>query len=129
MASSNIKSEALTGFAAAAAYDEGRPSYSPEAVEQLLQKLEVSGIEGAKILDLAAGTGKFTELLSARPERFVITAVEPHNDMRKQLAAKDLRGVEVLKGTAESMQDIADGTFAAVVAAQASHPPHWTSYY
>jgi ubiquinone/menaquinone biosynthesis C-methylase UbiE len=129
MASSNIRPEALTGFAAAAAYDAGRPSYSSEAVEQLLQKLEVSGVEGAKILDLAAGTGKFTELLSARPEGFAITAVEPHDDMRQQLAAKNLRGVKVLKGTAENMQDIADGSFAAVVAAQASRPrPGYSCY-
>jgi ubiquinone/menaquinone biosynthesis C-methylase UbiE len=113
-----LKHEAQTGFASAAAYDTYRPSFPPEAVEQLLKHLEVYGVEGARIADLAAGTGKFTEILSARPEKYEIIAVEPHNDMRAQLEQKKLRGVTVVKGAAEDMSELDDGKFAAVIAAQ-----------
>jgi SAM-dependent methyltransferase len=121
MADSGLRKEAQTGFAAAAAYDAGRPTYLPEVVDLLLQKLEVSGVQGAKILEVAAGTGKFTEVLSRRPEKFDIVAVEPHDDMRQQLSNKKLERVTVVKGTAESLQGIQDGGFAAVIAAQVGH--------
>lgn len=121
MAESGLRKEAQTGFAAAAAYDAGRPTYLPEVVDLLLQKLEVSGVQGAKILEVAAGTGKFTEVLSRRPEKFDIVAVEPHDDMKQQLSNKKLERVTVVKGTAENLQVIQDGAFAAVIAAQVSH--------
>lgn len=69
-------------------------------------------------MDLAAGTGKFTELLSARDEEYDILAVEPHEEMREQLSKKNLKGVRVLDGTAESMPAVKDGEVAAVVASQ-----------
>jgi ubiquinone/menaquinone biosynthesis C-methylase UbiE len=71
-------------------------------------------------MDLAAGTGKFTELLSARDEEYDILAVEPHQGMREQLEKKNLKGVRVLDGTAESMSGVEDEEVAAVVASQAS---------
>lgn len=115
-----IKESAQSGFASAAEYETHRPSYPREAVEELLQKLEISGKEGAKIADLAAGTGKFTEILSSRPERYDIVAIEPHDAMRAQLEQKHLAGVRVIKGQAENLADIPDGSLAAVVAAQVS---------
>jgi tRNA G46 methylase TrmB len=118
MASSGLKHEAQTGFAAAGAYDAYRPAFPSQAVDALLKKLEVVGVQGAKIADLAAGTGKFTEALSARPEKYEIVAIEPHDDMREQLKQKNLRRVTVVKGTAEDLSELADGRFAALVAAQ-----------
>lgn len=91
---------ASRGFAAAASYDQHRPSYPPEAVERMLTHLQVRGLGGARILDLAAGTGKFTELLAKRGEQFEIFAVEPHKRMREELERKNLRGVTVLEGDA-----------------------------
>ena len=46
---------------------------------RLLEHLQVSGVKRARIIDLAAGTGKFTELLVGRSEDFEILAIEPHN--------------------------------------------------
>ena len=118
---------AQSGFAAASAYDAHRPSYPAEAVSQLLDALKVTGVDGAKVLELAAGTGKFTELLSKRPENYSIIAVEPHDGMRQELEKKGLERVEVYKGTADSMPEVADGSVAALVAAQVGMSLWWIS--
>ena len=120
MSQSNISQAAQSGFAPAAEYDAHRPTYPAEAVEQLLQYLEVSGVKGAKVADLAAGTGKFTEILARRPEQYEVVAIEPHDGMRGQLERKNLPRVQVVKGTADSMSDIPDESFDALVAAQVS---------
>ena len=120
MSSFRIAPEAHTGFAASSAYDEHRPSYPDEAVSQLLSALNIADVEGATIADLAAGTGKFTEILAARPENYKIIAVEPHDDMRKQLERKKLQGLNVLNGTAEDMSAIANRSLDALVVAQVS---------
>ena len=117
---SGIRQQAQTGFAAAAAYDAYRPSYPAEAVQQLLEACEVADVERAKIADLAAGTGKFTELLVRRPEKYAILAIEPHDGMRAELEKKELRGVTVVKGTAENMPEVPDEDLAAVIASQVS---------
>lgn len=109
---------AQTGYAPAAAYDTHRPAYPLEAVERLLEALEIKGKSHAKIIDLAAGTGKFTEALSARPEVYEIIAIEPHDGMRAQLQRKNLRNVTVVAGRAESMTEIGDGSVDALVASQ-----------
>ncbi len=118
MKGKGIPNQAQAGFASAAAYDQSRPTYDPKVVEQLLQSLEVAGVERAKVLDLAAGTGKFTELLASRPENYEIIAVEPHDGMREQLQRKNLKGVTVLKGSADDMSGVADSSVAALIAAQ-----------
>lgn len=107
---------ASRGFAAASSYDQHRPSYPPEAVEQLLAHLQVSGLRGARILDLAAGTGKFTELLAKREEEFEIVAVEPHGEMRGELEKKILKGVTVLEGDAVTIPLKARSVDAVIVA-------------
>lgn len=99
----SIHKAALSGFSSASQYDTHRPSYPQSAVSALLSALKVSGMQGARIIDLAAGTGKFTELLAARDEGFEIVALEPHDGMREELVRKQLRGVTVGKGTAEDM--------------------------
>jgi SAM-dependent methyltransferase len=70
-----------------------------------------------RVLDLGAGTGKLTQLLTARG--LEVTAVEPLAEMREQLAAA-VPGAKVLDGSAEKIP-LADGSVDAVVVAQAWH--------
>ncbi|MDQ1438017.1 MAG: hypothetical protein QOK43_1646 [Acidimicrobiaceae bacterium] len=103
-----IPEPARVGFGAGAdAYARGRPSYPADAVAYVLSK--VSGT----VLDLAAGTGIFTSLLT--PHREVI-AVEPVESMR----AKITDAARVLDGTAESIP-LDDSSVDAVTVAQAFH--------
>ena len=120
MASGDINERAQTGFAKSAAYDQYRPTYTPTVVQLLLDKLSISGKTGAKILDLAAGTGKFTEALAAREEQFVLVAVEPHGGMRQVLEDKKLSGVRVLNGKADSIP-LEDASVDAVICAQVGY--------
>ena len=108
---------AITGFAAASSYDLYRPSYPAKAVQQLLARLNIAGGQGARILDLAAGTGKFTQLLAEREERFEIVAVEPHEGMRSELEKKGWRNVTVIEGDARRVP-LEDGSVDAVIVAQ-----------
>ena len=112
----SIHARAQAGFANSAAYDLHRPTYSPTIVQFLLETLQVAGKRGARIVDLAAGTGKFTEALAARDEKFHITAVEPHAGMREVLAGKNLRGVTVVNGTADAMPEDDESVDAVFVA-------------
>lgn len=120
MSEFKLKASVQSGFSSAAAYDTHRPSYPSEAVDQLLQRLEIAGVTGAKVIDLAAGTGKFTEILASRPERFTVVAIEPHKDMRRELERKNLAGTKVINGHAEDLSVIPDKSVAAVIAAQVS---------
>lgn len=113
-----IPEQASTGFSNAAHYDKYRPSYPAEAVDKLLKSLGVAGVQNARIIDLACGTGKFTELLAARPENYEIVGVEPHQEMREELIKKNLGPrVKVLAGNACNMP-IGEGWGDALVAAQ-----------
>lgn len=94
---------AKAGFENAKAYDAHRPSYPPEAVEKLLGHLGIIDEAHANIVDIAAGTGKFTELLANRHENYNVIAVEPHELMREELVAKNLKGVKVVDGLAAHM--------------------------
>lgn len=104
------------GFDAVAnVYERGRPSYPDDAVSTIIQAL---GIQAAStVLDLAAGTGKFTRLLT--PTRARIIAVEPIQGMRTALA-DSVSGIEILEGTAESIP-LLDNSVDAVTVAQAFH--------
>ena len=115
---SSIPSASVKGFKDGSKYDQHRPSYPPEAVDSLLKHLQVADLNGAHIVDLAAGTGKFTGLLAGRQEGFEIIAVEPHDGMRVELEKKGLSSVKVLKGEASSMKGVESQTVDAVIAAQ-----------
>ena len=99
----DISPYATSGFASASAYDTHRPSYPSGAVSSLLSALKLDNMAGARITDLGAGTGKFTELLADRDEGYEILAVEPHEGMRNELLRKNLKGVKVVHGTAEKI--------------------------
>jgi len=117
MEKDSIRPEARSGFANGALYDQHRPSYPATAVDKLLNAVRVAGIAEANIVDLAAGTGKFTELLAARPEGYIVVAVEPHAEMRKELEKKSLQNVDVDDGLSTSIP-VQDGSVDAVIVAQ-----------
>ena len=96
---------------AAAAYESGRPSYPVEVVDWLLPSA------GAQVVEVGAGTGKFTQVLAARG--FDVTATEPDPGMRAALAAS-LPSVRVIEGFAERIP-LADGCADAVLGAQCWH--------
>ncbi|KAI9809871.1 MAG: hypothetical protein M1825_000304 [Sarcosagium campestre] len=109
---------AQKGFTNATSYDQHRPSYPSAAVSSLLEHLGVNGQNGARILEVGAGTGKFTELLVAREEAFEILAVEPHARMREELERKRLKGVTSLEGNSAALPLGSGDVVDAVVAAQ-----------
>jgi SAM-dependent methyltransferase len=101
-----------TSFGAAAdLYDSTRPSYPPEAVRWML------GDAPLRVVDLGAGTGIFSRLVSSLGHDVV--AVEPDPGMRARLAEMS-PGVTVLDGSAEGVP-LPDSSVDAVVAAQAFH--------
>ena len=112
-----VNERARTGFAKGSTYDQFRPTYSGTAVQLLLENLGIAGKKRANILDLAAGTGKFTEALARRDEQYEIVAVEPVEGMRKVLADKKLPGVTVKDGTADSIP-LEEGSVDAIICAQ-----------
>ena len=96
-------------------YQRGRPEY-PQAVSAWLDT--VLGVrKNATVVDLGAGTGKFTKLLVRAGA--TVSAVEPVDEMRTRLS-KSLPDVDARAGMAESMP-LNDGKADAVVCAQAFH--------
>ena len=112
---------ATSGFSSASAYDTYRPSYPTEAVSSFLSALKVKGVEGARIIDLGAGTGKFTQILAEQEESYEILAIEPHSAMRSELVQKGLKRVQIKHGTAETME-VEHALADAVICAQVSLP-------
>lgn len=95
----------------AAAYERGRPSYPPEAIDWLLPA-------GARdVLDLGAGTGKLTTRLVERG--LDVVAVDPLAEMLELLSSA-LPDTPALLGTAEQIP-LPDDSVDAVLVAQAWH--------
>jgi SAM-dependent methyltransferase len=111
-----IHDVAAAGFSAGTdAYDRGRPSYPQEAVDLIVEELGID--RDTTVVDLAAGTGKFTALLV--PTGADVVAVEPVAEMREALA-RTVPEVEIHDGTAEGVP-FPDGFAGAVTVAQAFH--------
>jgi SAM-dependent methyltransferase len=104
------------GFAeVAGAYERGRPEYAPAVAGAIAAELHIPA--GARVLDLAAGTGKLTRALLGIG--LDVVAVEPQPALREVLAASV--GVErVHEGVAEAIP-LPDGSVAAVTVADAFH--------
>ena len=101
----------LSFGAEAAAYERGRPSYPPGAIDWLLPS-------GARdVLDLGAGTGKLTTRLVQRGLNVV--AVDPIPEMLEVLSHA-LPDTPALLGTAEDIP-LPDDSVDAVLVAQAWH--------
>lgn len=107
---------ASAGFGrGAVAYQRARPGYPDPVYERLVRHHGLG--PGAEVLDLAAGTGKFTGGLVARGAS--VLAVEPVRAMAAELTAV-LPGVAVVDGVAEDLP-LADGSVDLVTVAQAFH--------
>jgi SAM-dependent methyltransferase len=96
-------------------YQRGRPTYPDDAVTYLVRELDIA--EGRDVLELGAGTGKFTELIVHTGAR--ITAVEPVEAMRAAFE-RSCPTLTILDGTAEAIP-VPDASADAVVAAQSFH--------
>ncbi|MEZ0340150.1 class I SAM-dependent methyltransferase [Mycobacterium sp. pV006] len=106
-----MNERSLSFGAEAAAYERGRPSYPPEAIDWLLP-------QGARdVLDLGAGTGKLTTRLVERG--LGVVAVDPIPEMLEVLSSS-LPEIPALLGTAEDIP-LPDASVDAVLVAQAWH--------
>ena len=95
----------------AAAYERGRPSYPPAAIDWLLPA------SAHDVLDLGAGTGKLTTRLVERG--LSVVAVDPIAEMLDVLRSA-LPGTTALLGTAEQIP-LPDNSIDVVLVAQAWH--------
>ncbi|MGH9115186.1 MAG: class I SAM-dependent methyltransferase, partial [Acidimicrobiales bacterium] len=96
-------------------YERGRPEYPPALTGVLVERLSLQG--GARVVDVAAGTGKLTRVLTLSPAS--VTAVEPRPGMRAQLH-HHVPSAAVLAGIAEALP-IRTGAADAVTVGQAFH--------
>jgi len=116
MANPSIHHAAAEGFAAnAGGYARGRPDYPPALDRWLHDAVHLA--PDRSVVDLGAGTGKFTPRLLATGARVI--AIEPVDAMRARLAA-DFPQVDALAGSAEDMP-LDDASVDAVACAQAFH--------
>jgi SAM-dependent methyltransferase len=103
-------------FAAiAGAYERGRPEYPPAAVGALAAELRLG--PGARVLDLAAGTGKLSRALHAHG--LDVVAVEPQASLREVLTTQ-IGAERVREGLAEAIP-LNDASVDAVTVADAFH--------
>ena len=99
----------------AAAYERGRPSYPPEAVDWLLAPTDTWAARD--VLDLGAGTGKLTTRLVERG--LTVIAVDPIAEMLEMLRTA-LPDTPALLGSAEQIP-LPDNAVDAVLVATAWH--------
>jgi SAM-dependent methyltransferase len=99
----------------AGAYERGRPEYPPAVVRAIAAELGIA--QGEAVLDLAAGTGKFTRALLGIG--MDVIAVEPQPPLREILAAS-IGKQRVGAGVAEAIP-LEDASVAAVTVADAFH--------
>src|SRR6476646_5909177 len=90
---------AATGFdREAQVYEQARPSYPPDALAWLAEHLRIA--PGARVADIAAGTGKLTRLLT--PFGATLVGVEPVAGMRAAFVTM-CPGVPLVASTADAI--------------------------
>ncbi len=111
-----IHQKAAVGFERAGnEYHKGRPEYPADSVGFLIEKLNLS--LQSQIVEVGAGTGKFTKLLVDRGLNVIAT--EPVPGMRTKFHEL-LPSVQILDGTAERIP-LAPNSMDTLIAAQAFH--------
>lgn len=112
----DVHGSAQEGFTREAkTYAHGRPDYPDELLGWMGEELDIGA--GKEVVDLGAGTGKFTSLLLRTGAQ--VTAIEPVAAMREQLSEK-LPAAKVLHGTAQALP-LATHSIDALTCAQAFH--------
>ncbi|MCX4686242.1 class I SAM-dependent methyltransferase [Kitasatospora purpeofusca] len=117
--SSDYRELAKSFGGVAAEYDRARPSY-PQELFDALERLAGRGLEGARVLDVGAGTGISTRLLAGRGADVV--AVEPNAGMAAQFLAGS-SGLGLVRGSGDELP-FHDDSADFVTYAQAFH---WTT--
>lgn len=113
---SSVHNAALKGYSAEAQrYTQGRPDY-PEGLSTWLSHT-MNITPQARVVDLGAGTGKFTRLLTPLSDHVI--AIEPVEAMR-QAFVQSFPDIEVAPGTAQALP-LPDSNVDAVLCAQAFH--------
>ncbi|XP_062511047.1 uncharacterized protein LOC134186960 [Corticium candelabrum] len=125
MSNVSVHPAAAAGFTSSHTdqYERGRPEHSLESVRVLLDKVKFPGSqEQCAVLELGAGTGKFTRSLQTalKTAKTKIIASEPLDGMRERLIATVDEDIDVLACAAENIP-LADETVDLVIAAQAFH--------
>ncbi|MCI4364778.1 MAG: class I SAM-dependent methyltransferase [Thermoplasmata archaeon] len=117
MAGRGAKKERLarTFDRSAALYERGRPGYPRSALRFIASNLGVG--RGSVVVDLAAGTGKFTREIVRTGA--AVVAIEPMAGMRREFRRR-VPDVPIVEGTAEKIP-LPSGSVDAVVVAQAFH--------
>ena len=111
-----VHTSAQQGFSTqAVTYAQGRPDYPRQLTGWLTDTLRIDA--QSTVIDLGAGTGKFTRLLSTLAPTLI--AVEPVAQMGAQLT-RLLPDVRLLEGTADAIP-LASASADALVCAQAFH--------
>ena len=111
-----IHEAAQQGFSnESSTYQRGRPEYPADLLGWLDRDLGVRA--DAEVVDLGAGTGKFTRLLARLGAS--VTAIEPVDAMRDRLV-QAVSDVRALPGSAENIP-LDDASVDVVVCAQAFH--------
>ncbi|OYU08491.1 MAG: SAM-dependent methyltransferase [Pseudomonas sp. PGPPP1] len=111
-----VHTSAQQGFSTqAVTYAQGRPDYPRQLTGWLTDTLRIDA--QSTVIDLGAGTGKFTRLLSTLATTLI--AVEPVTQMGAQLT-RLLPDVRLLEGTAEAIP-LPPASADALVCAQAFH--------
>jgi len=107
-------------------YEKGRPDYSKESVEFLLSRvgaLPSDSKEATKLLEIAAGTGKFTramaEVLRAKKANVEVIASDSQEKMCEMFRCL-VPGIEVLHFPAENIA-FPDESISIIICAQSFH--------
>jgi SAM-dependent methyltransferase len=113
---SNVHHTAVEGYSANAdTYVRGRPEYPPEIDRWLQMDLGIG--KNKRVLDLGAGTGKFSVKLHASGAKVI--ALDPVPAMLKKLS-QQFPDIETEVGSSESLP-FPDGFFDSVICAQSFH--------
>eukprot|EP01031_Cornospumella_fuschlensis_P038581 gene38581-46902_t len=127
----SVHAAAVKGFNAESAllYEKGRPDYPRESLDHIISLIKSSKTDSSSptaVIELGAGTGKFTECFSRQVSEsnelgdYSIVATEPSEGFRATLQSKGLPRVSATYGIGEQIP-VDSKSVDAVVTAQAFH--------